>query len=166
MNFKTGGLTHLFPVRSGAKGSDCQSTHKLNEDQWNCEAPKGNPKELFGTRLFGHGDRKVSSEPDPSNPMATYQHLFTQMTAMIDKEMRTHAYPTMAQPNVRTPAASTGPLGPQAPAWEVHVLGRSARRDQKSAVAERKSANSREAGEKIKIRTSEQGNQQTFHKGG
>lgn len=71
MNLETeGGLTHLFPVRSGIKGSDCQSTHKLNEDQWNRQAPEGNPKKLFGARLFGHGDGKVGRETDPSNTIS------------------------------------------------------------------------------------------------
>lgn len=114
-------LTHLFPIRSGTKGSDRQSTHKLNEDQWNCKTPVGNPEKLFATCLFGHGDCKIGSVSDPSDPMVTCQLLNVQMTAMIAGVMTTYANPTMAQPNVRTPAASTGPLGPQAPGRSMYL---------------------------------------------
>lgn len=42
------------------------------------------------------------------------------MTVMID-EMTTHAYPAIAQPNVRTPAAPIGPLGPHAPGRSMYL---------------------------------------------
>lgn len=43
------------------------------------------------------------------------------LNVQIAGAMMTHANPTMAQPNVRTPAASTGPLGPQAPGRSMYL---------------------------------------------